>query len=119
MKTGKNKEEDTYLTKVGEAIKAAMPTIDEADQQVAAAVYRLMSRGEPVGASAVAESVGGITADSVNERLNSWPGVFKDDSSRVVGFWGHAIDKLDPEYRLVAARSMVRIHPPGPRLWLQ
>lgn len=104
MKRGEKKgvREDTYLNKVGEAIKAAMPALDKADQQVAAAVYRLMSRGAPVETTAVADSVGGITADSVNERLNSWPGVFRDDSGRVVGFWGHAIDKLDPEYRLIA-----------------
>jgi len=35
-------------------------------------------------------------------RDSSWPGVFRDDSGRVVGFWGHAIEKLEPEYRLVA-----------------
>ncbi len=104
MKTGEKKEArgDTYLNKVGGAIKAALPTLDMTDQQIAAAVYRLLSNGEPVDATAVAESVGGITVDSVNERLDSWPGVFRDDSGRVVGFWGHAIDKLDPEYRLVA-----------------
>ena len=104
MKTGEKKEarQNTYLNQVGEAIKAAMPKLDKTDQQIATAVYRLMSKGEPVEATAVAESVAGITVDSVNERLNSWPGVFRDHSGRVVGFWGHAIDKLDPEYRLVA-----------------
>ena len=94
--------EDAYLHKVGEAIKAAMPTLDKTDQKIATAIYRLMSRGEPVEPIAVAASVGGVSADQVNERLNSWPGVFRDDSGRVVGFWGQAIDKLDPEYRLVA-----------------
>jgi len=104
MKTGEKKEgrRDTYLNKVGDAIRAAMPTLDMTDQHVAAAVYRLLSNGEPIDATAVAESVGDITVDSVNERLNSWPGVFRDDKGRVVGFWGHAIDKLDPEYRLLA-----------------
>ena len=104
MKAGQKRaaHEDTYLRKVGQAIKAAMPTLDKTDQQIATSVYRLMSGGEPVEAAAVAESVGGLTADSVNARLDSWPGVFRDDRGRVVGFWGHAIDKLDPEYRLVA-----------------
>lgn len=94
--------EDAFLHKVGEAIKAAMPTLDKTDQQIASAVYRLMSRAQPVEATAVAELVGAITPNSVNKRLDSWPGVFRDDSGRVVGFWGHAIGKLDPEYRLVA-----------------
>ena len=104
MKTGETKEvgQDTYLNKLGEAIKAAMPTLDKTDQQIATAVYRLMSKGEPVEPTAVAESVGGVSVDQVNERFKSWPGVFRDDSGRVVGFWGQAIDKLDPEYRLAA-----------------
>lgn len=104
MKTREKKAalEDAYLHKVGEAIKAAMPTLDKTDQQIATAVYRLLSRAESVEPTEVAESVGGITTEFVNERLDSWPGVFRDDRCRVVGFWGHAIDKLDPEYRLIA-----------------
>lgn len=90
MKTGERKAAnvDSYLDKVGEAIKAAMPTLDETDQQIATAVYRLLSRAEPVEPTEVAESVGGITTESVNERLESWPGVFRDDRGRVVGFVG-------------------------------
>lgn len=88
---------------VAEAIKAAMPVLDETDQRIATAVHRLMSKGAPVEPAAIAEAAGGVTLDRVNERLTTWPGVFRDDPGRVVGFWGHAIDKLDPEYRLVAA----------------
>lgn len=100
MKT-KETSADAYLHRVGEAIKAAMPTLDKTDQQIATAIYRLMSSGEPVEPAAVAESVSEVSVDQVKERLNSWPGVFRDESGRVVGFWGQAIDKLDPEYRLV------------------
>jgi hypothetical protein len=42
--------------------------------------------------------------DLVYERLSSWPGVFRDDSGRVVGFWRHAIERLDPDDRLIADR---------------
>ncbi|TMF46479.1 MAG: hypothetical protein E6I23_02750 [Chloroflexi bacterium] len=85
-----------------EAIVAAMPALDRTAQQIATAVHRLMSMGEPVEPAAISEAVGRVSVDLVNERLNSWPGVFRDDNGRVVGFWGHAIEKLDPEYRLVA-----------------
>ena len=54
---------------------------------------------------AVAQSVGGVSVDQVNERLNWWPGIFRDDRGRVVSFWGQGIDKLDPEYRLIADGS--------------
>src|SRR6266851_6944857 len=81
---------------------AAMPALDRTDQQIATAVHRLMAKGEPVEPAAVSKAVGDVSVDRVNERLNSWPGVFRDGNGRVVGFWGHAIAKLDPEYRLVA-----------------
>lgn len=94
---------DVSLVDIAEAIEAAMPVLDKTDQQIATAVYRMMSQGEPVEPAAIARAAGDVSGDQVNERLNTWPGVFRDDSGRVVGFWGHAIDKLDPEYRLVAA----------------
>jgi alkylmercury lyase len=36
----------------------------------------------------------------MDESLASWPGVYRDAEGRVVGFWGHAVAPLDPEYRL-------------------
>src|SRR5713226_5699751 len=36
----------------------------------------------------------------VDAALTSWPGVYRDDERRVVGFWGSAIAALEPEYRL-------------------
>lgn len=93
---------ETSLDGVGDAIKAAMPALDKTDQQIATAVYRLMSRGEPVEPAAIAKAVGCVSLNHLNERLNSWPGVYRDDEGRLVGFWGAAIEKMDPEYRLIA-----------------
>jgi len=104
MRTSDKKvgREETSVADVGEAITAAMPALDGIDQQIATAVYGLMSTGEPVEPAEIAKAVGSVSLNLVNERLSSWPGVFRDDSGRVVGFWGHAIKKLEPEYRLVA-----------------
>ncbi|HEV2027688.1 MAG TPA: organomercurial lyase [Candidatus Dormibacteraeota bacterium] len=104
MKTRDKREsrEEASVDEVAEAIKAAMPALDKTDQRIATAVHRLMSRGEPVDPAAIANAVGSVSVDLVNERLSSWPGVFRDDNGRVVGFWGHAVEKLDPEYRLIA-----------------
>jgi alkylmercury lyase len=104
MRTSDKKvgREETSVADLGEAIKAAMPALDGIDQQIATAVYGPMSTGEPVEPAEIAKAVGSVSLNLVNERLSSWPGVFRDDSGRVVGFWGHAINKLEPEYRLVA-----------------
>jgi alkylmercury lyase len=91
----------TSVESVSEAIKGAMPVLDETDRQIATAIHRQMSLGKPVEPAAVAHAVG-IRVDHVEARLASWPGVYRDEGGRIAGFWGHAIAALDPEYRLVA-----------------
>jgi len=78
-----------------------MPVLDETDRRVATAVYRLMSQGKPVEPTTVAEAVE-IDVERVEATLASWPGVYRDSAGRVAGFWGLAIARLDPEYRLSA-----------------
>src|SRR2546422_5576606 len=79
---------DVSLADLAEAIKAAMPVLDETDQHIATAVHRLMSNGAPVEPAAIAKAAGGVSHERVKERLNTWPGVFRDDMGRAVGFWG-------------------------------
>ena len=88
------------IDEIASAIDAAMPELDPTDQQIAAAVHRLMSKGEAVEPAAIARA-SGAPLDRVEDRLGTWPGVFRDDDGRVVGFWGHAISALDPEYRFL------------------
>ena len=103
MATGKTTpaRAEASVESVSAAITAAMPVLDETDRQIAAAVYRLIGMGKPVEPAAVGEAVG-IGVDQVEARLASWPGVYRDEGGRIAGFWGHAIAKLDPEYRLIA-----------------
>lgn len=74
MKTREETESPKHvsLADVAEAIKAAMPVLDETDQQIATAVHRLMSSGAPVEPAAIAKAVGGVSVERVNERLNTW-----------------------------------------------
>jgi len=89
------------VARVSEAIKGAMPVLNETDRQIATAIHRLMSLGKPVEPAAIAAALG-IDAGYVEAKLASWPGVYRDKRGRIAGFWGQAIAKLDPEYRLSA-----------------
>jgi hypothetical protein len=62
------------VEQVSEAIKGAMPILDETDRQIAAAVYRHLSLGGPAEPTALAEEIG-IEDDYVESRLASSPGV--------------------------------------------
>jgi alkylmercury lyase len=86
------------VEELAEAIIAAMPALDVTGQRIAVAVHRLIGEGEPVTSEVIARA-SDVAVERVEESLNTWPGVYRDDEGRVVGFWGHAIAKLDPEYR--------------------
>ena len=88
------------MEEIAEAIRAAMPALDVTGQRIAITIHRLMGDGEPVPSEAVARAID-VPVALVDDALNSWPGVYRDDEGRVVGFWGHAIAKLDPEYRFL------------------
>jgi alkylmercury lyase len=90
---------DLSLDELARSISAAMPTLGVIDQQIALATYRLLAAGKPVATEAIAGEVG-VPVARVEAALESWPGVYRDDAGNVTGFWGLAIEPLDPEYSL-------------------
>jgi alkylmercury lyase len=102
--TSKKKEglEVVSLEETAEAIRAALPNLDGTDQRIAITIHRLIGDGKPATSEAVAKAVD-VPVSRVEQSLNSWPGVYRDDEGRVIGFWGQGVDPLDPEYRLKSA----------------
>ena len=97
---GKTGRKALNLEDMAKAVSAAMPTMDSTEQRIAVGIYRLLAEGEPVTPQAAARAIH-VPVGRVEEVLSSWPGVYRDDEGRVVGFWGLAIAKLEPEYRFV------------------
>ena len=88
------------VAELTEAISAATPVLDQDDRRIVTATYRLLAKGEPVTSEAIANA-SDLPAGRVEVALSTWPGVYRDDEGRVVGFWGIALSKIDHEYRLV------------------
>lgn len=94
------------LETVASALAAASPTFDAEGQRIVRQTFSLLARGRPVPPSAVAEAAA-VPTQQAEDSLRSWPGVFWDDHDRVVGFWGLAIDRLEPTHRIeVNGRSV-------------
>lgn len=91
--------ENVSIEQLADAISAAMPALDATDQRIAISTYHLLAEGKPVATTAIANAVG-IPVARVEDALNSWPGVYRDDQGRVAGFWGLTIAPLDPEYSM-------------------
>jgi len=66
------------------------PTLDATDQRLSLALYHALAAGAPVAVPALAATLD-MPADEAARRLQSWPGVYYDDTGRVIGYWGLAL----------------------------
>ncbi len=80
---------------IAEAINRARPETDETDGRVVTSLYRLLGRGKPV-ADADLSSVTGLTKKQIVKRVGKWPGVYRDERGRVIGFWGLSVAEMAP-----------------------
>ncbi len=70
-----------------ERLAALLPPLADDEACVALTLYRQLAQGPPVTVEALTAAAG-LTQGRVRSLLNEWPGVFRDDHARVIGFWG-------------------------------
>lgn len=63
------------------------------EQRISLSIYRLLGQAEPVPPVNVARHCG-VAEDRVRERLDAWPGVYRDNEGSIVGYWGLAIAEM-------------------------
>ncbi len=78
---------------LADAIAGAVVDLNEQERRIAVALYELLAQGDPVTPAALAARSSAPEA-VVTGTLEAWPGVFRDDEARVVGFWGLAIPEM-------------------------
>ncbi len=74
-------------------LAAATPTLNDEQQHLALALYRLLADGQPVDRATLA-SRSNLEPEQVSEALNRWPGVFADDADRIIAFWGLSLHPM-------------------------
>lgn len=75
------------------AMLDAVPTLDDPGRRLALTVYRALARGIPLVESDLEEQ-SGLTSTDLAARLAAWPGVFRDEETRIISFWGLALPKM-------------------------
>lgn len=80
------------------------PRLDTNGRRIATALYRLLAEGEPVPPAQLATKAG-LDEKLVQDRLQSWPGVFFDEPGRVQGYWGLAIPEMKHRFE-VAGKAL-------------
>ena len=78
------------LDEVASNIVGVFPSLDLIEQRLSVELYRLLAEGQPVPRAVLAERLS-ISVETVNQILDSWPGVFCDSKRQVVGYWGLSI----------------------------
>jgi alkylmercury lyase len=76
--------------RLADRLIAAAPNLDRSEQAVAVALLRLLAKGAPVSDRALAAAVG-AEEPTIRDELALWPGVFRDEDGRVVGFMGLSV----------------------------
>lgn len=78
---------------LADKIVSAMPKLGSTERRIALGLYRLLAEGGPVPLARVAKSLN-LSESYVRETLSEWPGVYYDDTSAVIGFWGLALTEM-------------------------
>lgn len=96
------KVQSDRLERMATAISKAAPDFDPQQQRIALEVYRRLAEGSPASPVDIAAR-SETSTQRVEDLLEAWPGVFRDDRGEVIGFWGLTIRRLSPTHRLELA----------------
>lgn len=90
---------------LADAINRARPYVTETDQRVSIQLYRLLGEGQPVAPAEVAAATE-LSESEIETRLEKWPGVYRDEQGRVVGFWGLTVREMPPHEIFLDGRKL-------------
>jgi alkylmercury lyase len=80
-------------------IVKVFPTLDPFEQRLSLELYRLLSGGQPVACTLLAERLH-VSVEIVDRILDGWPGVFSDSERRIIGYWGLSTAAYTSPHRL-------------------
>ena len=81
------------ITELSDSIRAATVAVNEEERQIAVSLWDLLADGHPVSPRALAARAR-VDQAAVDSALERWPGIFRDEENRLVGFWGLAIPPM-------------------------
>ena len=93
------------VDELADAIAAAMVDIDEQGRRIAVTLYELLAEGDPVPMARLAER-SRIPEAVVRSTVDGWPGVFRDNEGRLVGFWGLAIPEMAHRFQIEGGKPI-------------
>jgi len=97
VKTRQDGQVTPELNQLVSIFGEAFPRLSIDHQHTTLKLYQLLAEGEPVSKNRLAQLLG-KTTNSVNNILSQWPGVFYDESDRIVAFLGLSVNKTQHQF---------------------
>ena len=97
--------ESELIERLADALIGAVPKLDPGEQTVALALLRTLAKGEPVSEQALV-AASGAPEPMIRAALGSWPGVFRDEDGRVVGYMGLSVFEFGEHRIEVGGRTL-------------
>lgn len=85
------------LVRVARRIDERFPALSARGALVALGVHRALAMGQPVPDYAVA-AIAGLRISEVQDEMQGWPGVYRNEAGRVVGFWGLGLHETEHRF---------------------
>lgn len=82
------------LDGLAQRLDSTFPALDDRGRAVALATYRTLAHGEPVPDYAIAAAAGMRISD-VQDVMRPWPGIYRNGTGRIIGFWGLTIQEME------------------------
>ena len=67
--------------------------LDPEEQAVSIRTFELLSLGKPVSISQLSEATN-LSKDRINNIFDGWPGVFRNDNSDIIAYWGLGLKRM-------------------------
>jgi alkylmercury lyase len=84
--------------RLADQLIAAVPRFGPREQRIALALVRMLAGGKPVSHQRLSAALG-TTEAATREIVGSWPGVFRGEDERIVGFMGLSVIRFG-EHRI-------------------
>jgi alkylmercury lyase len=81
---------ETDILELAARVAGSFPELTQRGRLVALETYRTLALGEPVPEYAIAAG-SGLMISEVKKEMEEWPGIYRNESGRIIGFWGLAL----------------------------
>lgn len=81
------------------AFPAEFMKLSREQQQISTQIYKSLAEGNPISIENLSSSVG-LDQEFVKNITDEWPGVFYDDDSRIIGYWGLTTQEMGHRFKV-------------------